>query len=224
LNIIAFDTASEYLDIALSIDHKFFVQYKKIGLNHSEYLIPNINELCDTAHIKIQNMDLIICTRGPGSFTGLRVGMSAAKGLAYGLQKPLVSVPTLDVYADVTLEKQEASENTSVTIPVIDARKKRFYCALYSGNVKISDPLDIAAEDLFDTYLRNYQTIYFSGPDAELLIANLRATRPEINNFHLSVQPVGSIAEKLLNMGIQYFAEYGSDSATQGPLYIRSST
>jgi tRNA threonylcarbamoyladenosine biosynthesis protein TsaB len=224
LNVIAFDTASEYLDIALSIDHNVFVLYKEIGLKHSEYLIPNIKKLCDKADIKIQDIDLIICTRGPGSFTGLRVGMSAAKGLAYGLQIPLVSVPTLDVYTGLTQEKQRAGEKPIVTIPVIDARKKRFYCALYSDNVKISDYLDIAAEDLFDTYLLNYQEIHFTGPDAELLITNLRAVRPEFDSISLSFQPRESISEKLLKIGIKHFKENGSDPAEQGPLYIRSST
>jgi len=224
LNVIAFDTASEYLDIALSNEHEVIVSYKKIGLKHSEFLIPNINELCNKAHIIIQNIDLIICTRGPGSFTGLRVGMSAAKGLAYGLQIPLVSVPTLDVYADLTQSKEALNEKSSITIPVIDARKQRFYCALYSGNLKISNFLDIAAVDLFDTYLQNYQEIHFSGPDAELLIAILRAARPEIDNKNLSIHPAGSIAAKLLDMGLQCLEKNGPDSVTQGPLYLRSST
>lgn len=224
MKIIAFDTASEYLDIALSIDHKVHIQYKEIGLKHSEYLIPSIAELCNNAHIKIQNLDLIICTRGPGSFTGLRVGMSAAKGLAYGLQIPLVSIPTLDVYAVSYLNNHEYSDKSSIIIPVIDARKQRFYCALYSGKKKISDFLDIAAEDLFDAYLRKYQTIHFSGPDSELLITKLRSSRPEINTKNLSFHPAGSIAEKLLHMGIQYFEENGPDPVTQGPLYLRNST
>ncbi len=224
MNVIAFDTASEYLDIALRIDNKTFSQYKKIGLKHSESLIPNINELCSSADFNIRDLDLILCTRGPGSFTGLRVGMSTAKGLASGLQKPLVSIPTLDVYANSILEYDWAGENSNVIIPVIDARKKRFYCAFYSGNVKISDSLDISAEDLYDSYLTNYTKMLFSGPDAELLIKILLTARPEMNTLQFSVHPTGAISEILLNMGIKYFEKYGSDTAAQGPLYIRSST
>jgi len=225
VKVIAFDTASEYLDIALSIDQKVFIQYKEIGLKHSEYLIPNINELCDKAHIKIQDIDLIVCTRGPGSFTGLRVGMSAAKGIAYGIQAPLVSIPTLDVYADISQREQGAkTSHASIIIPVIDARKKRFYCALYSGNTKISDYLDISAEDLFDTHLLNYQDIHFSGPDAKLLIEILQNSRPKMNLINYFVHPVEPIAAKLLHMGIHEFEKNGSDANTQGPLYLRSST
>ncbi|MBC8554469.1 MAG: hypothetical protein H8D23_33065, partial [Candidatus Brocadiales bacterium] len=142
----------------------------------------------------------------------------------YGLQKPLVCVPTLDVYANCISKKELTDENSSVVIPVIDARKKRFYCALYSGNVKISDSLDISAEDLFDIHILKSMNIYFSGPDAEILIRILRETRPEIHTMHFSVHPAESISEKLLNMGIQYFENNGPDSVTQGPIYIRNST
>ena len=100
MNAIAFDTASEFLDIALLVDDRITLQYKEIGLKHSEYLITSVIDLCSKAHTTLREIDLIICTRGPGSFTGLRIGMSAAKGLAYGLQIPIVSVPTLDVYED----------------------------------------------------------------------------------------------------------------------------
>ena len=224
MNIIAFDTASEYLDIALSVKQEIFIQYKEIGLKHSEYLIPNINELCDRASIKIQDIDLIICTRGPGSFTGLRIGMAAAKGIAYGLQIPLISVPTLDVYAEIIKEELQASEKSGIIIPVIDAKKQRFYCALYSETVRKSNFLDIAAIDLFDTYLQDYQDIYFSGPDAGLLVTRLRAARPEIDNKKFSIYPVGPISVKLLEVGLHHFQKNGPDSVTQGPLYLRSST
>jgi len=118
-----------------------------LPITHSESLMPSIDRLLQEASVSITHIQGIALALGPGSFTGLRIGASTVKGLAYGLRVPLVGVPTLDALAH---NVQFAS---SLICPVLDARKKEVYAALFRGNGKgrvdkISEDWVMAPEDL----------------------------------------------------------------------------
>ncbi len=104
MNILAFDTASSLLNIALSTDRGFFEINHSIGLTHSEHLLPSVDYLLKTAGSTASELDLIICTRGPGSFTGLRIGMATAKGMAAaGASRWSPSLPSLYMQLTVSV-------------------------------------------------------------------------------------------------------------------------
>jgi tRNA threonylcarbamoyl adenosine modification protein YeaZ len=118
-----------------------------LAATHSARLMPSIDRLLQEASISITNVQGIALALGPGSFTGLRIGVSSVKGLAYALRVPVVGVPTLDVLA------QNVRFASSLICPVLDARKKEVYAALFRGNGegqvdKISEDWVLAPEDL----------------------------------------------------------------------------
>lgn len=96
-----------------------------IGLTHSEQLLPLLDDLLQQTKTKIEDISGIAVSGGPGSFTGLRIGMSTAKGLAQGRKIPLVSVPTLMALA------YQLSSGNSLVSPMMNARKKEIYTGLF---------------------------------------------------------------------------------------------
>jgi tRNA threonylcarbamoyladenosine biosynthesis protein TsaB len=95
---------------------------------HSERLMPSIHNLFEEASLKISDLQGIALSLGPGSFTGLRIGVSTVKGLAYALKIPVVGVSTLEALAG------NVSYHSAVICPVLDARKKEVYAAFFQGD------------------------------------------------------------------------------------------
>lgn len=96
------------------------------GETHSKTLLPEIQRLLDLTGFKVQDFDFLSASIGPGSFTGLRIGLSAAKGLAWAAKKPLVGAPSLDALA------MSAPLGDHRICPLIDARKGQVYTAFYT--------------------------------------------------------------------------------------------
>lgn len=212
MNILAFDTSTEIFSVCLAADRDYFEFSCSQGYKHSETLVTEIDNLLNKANIMSSELDLIVCPRGPGSFTGLRIGMATAKGMSLGSNTPMVTIPTLDMMA------YGLNYFDGVIVPAIDARKKRFYSAFYINGEKTSDDLDLTPEDIF-TRLKDYSKILFTGPDAQKLA-----------DFHspdtkFSVDPVirKGFACNLIPLGQKYFKQYGSSHDTEGPMYLRQS-
>lgn len=115
--------------------------------NHSATLMPAIDHLLQKTNLHINQVQGMALALGPGSFTGLRIGVTTVKGLAYALRVPVVGVSTLDVLA------QNVCYACKLVCPVLDARKKEVYAALYRGDgsgclTKISADMVIAPEEL----------------------------------------------------------------------------
>lgn len=115
-------------------------------LTHSQTIMPMIDELLRKVSLDITDIDLFACSEGPGSFTGLRIGIGTIKGLAYGLGKPVVGVSTLEALAhniDVT---------GLVICPIMDARRGQVYNGLYRYNgvmlERITEPRALSVEEL----------------------------------------------------------------------------
>jgi len=209
-NILAVDCATSVLNISLKANDVYYSITLEDGLKHSENLLPSIEDLLQRAKIQLCDVNLFICTRGPGSFTGLRIAMATLKGLSLAINKPLVSVPTLDLYA---FKKNE----NGLVVPVIDAKKNRFYVAIYNSGVKESEYLDILPQELY-LMIQNRDNILLTGPDANLLYSKIAKTDciKLDNSKHF-------YGESLIELGIKYFNIYGPDKLDQGPIYIRKS-
>jgi tRNA threonylcarbamoyladenosine biosynthesis protein TsaB len=95
---------------------------------HSEKLLTLIQELCDEQKLKLSQLDGVAVSIGPGSFTGLRIGLSTAKGLCYALEKPLLAVPTFDSIAQSVLQKHPDDKRIIVCI---DAKQREYYIGAY---------------------------------------------------------------------------------------------
>ncbi|MEW6097439.1 MAG: tRNA (adenosine(37)-N6)-threonylcarbamoyltransferase complex dimerization subunit type 1 TsaB [bacterium] len=128
MKVLGIDTSTPAGSIALIDDEEIIFEYNYQGkLEHSAWLMPTIDKLLKDADISCQDIDGIAISFGPGSFTGLRIGISTVKGLAQGLRIPVIGVSTLDSLA-CNLPYTE-----KIICPVLDAKKKEVYTALYRG-------------------------------------------------------------------------------------------
>ena len=149
MNILAFDTASTAGSAAVMVDDRIIGSITlDVGLTHSEQLLPAVDRLLNMVGCDVSEMDAIAFTQGPGSFTGLRIGFSMAKGLALGVKKPLIPVPTLDCLAYNTLGSH------ALVVPIMNARRKQVYTAFYRAEgskiKRLTDYQAIALERLLD--------------------------------------------------------------------------
>lgn len=128
--ILLLETSSSILSVALESDGKCIAQKVcDTPRSQASMTAPLVQELLQEAGIKIGDCEAVCVSKGPGSYTGLRVGVSTAKGLAFGAGIPLLSVGTLDIIAAQALG---AGEQPSFIVPMIDARRMEVYTAVFS--------------------------------------------------------------------------------------------
>lgn len=211
-NILTIDTATKILAVSLLSNDKIYNTTLDEGFTHSEKLLPIIDSVLIQANIKIKDIKLLVCTRGPGSFTGLRIGMATFKGISSALNIPLVSVPTLDLYA---FNKKKFS---GIVLPIIDARKKSYYTGIYRNGVKESIDLDLGKDQIIEL-TKNEKSILLTGPDASILYDLYKAD----TRFVLDDDISDNYATDLIKLGEIVFIKNGPDDRDQGPLYIRKS-
>lgn len=128
--ILNIETATKNCSVALSRDGKtiFFKEVAEQGYSHAEKLHVFIESVMSQAGVAYRDLNAIAVSRGPGSYTGLRIGVSAAKGLCFALGIPLISIDTLEVLAS------QAKTTKGVVIPMLDARRMEVYSAVFSSD------------------------------------------------------------------------------------------
>ena len=167
MTLLAIDTSTDYLSIAVIRDSKIVSRYhKKSAMRHSSMLVPMIDKLLKKTRLKIKDIDCFAVSIGPGSFTGLRIGAATVKGLAYSLKKRIVAVPTLDVIVN------NAINFKGIVCPVLDARKNKVYACIYRSDgkniKKISKYLLLPAADL-SNMLKKYDKVFLLGDAVNLV-------------------------------------------------------
>ncbi|MFT5846523.1 tRNA (adenosine(37)-N6)-threonylcarbamoyltransferase complex dimerization subunit type 1 TsaB [Psychroserpens sp.] len=125
--ILSIETSTTNCSVSLSKEGETLVLKEDNNANysHAESLHVFINDVLETANIDKAQIDAIAVSKGPGSYTGLRIGVSAAKGLCYALEKPLISISTLDALA------RQVNTQEGVIVPMLDARRMEVYSAIY---------------------------------------------------------------------------------------------
>lgn len=220
--ILAADTSSQALSVALKTD-SFFEERTSAGrsVQHSERLVPTITELCKDAKISTKDIEVLACTRGPGSFTGLRIGMSALKGMAYALDRPLVSVSTMEVLANAV----PCFDGAIVT--VMDAKKQRWYLAAFEKKTedaakRIMPDTDGTEADLL-TVLEPYDRILVTGPDAALFAPVLKSVFGDSKLIITDTAQNKAVSVSLIDCALRKLEKDGPDDIGQGPVYLRKS-
>ena len=126
MNILAIDTSSKYFYLAIAEDDKIKVNIRRpSGRGLSRMIIPLIEQALKKANLSLGDIDYFACGLGPGSFTGLRVGLAVIKGFAFSLNKPVVGIVSLDCLAG------SQSNFSGYVCPVVDARRSLVYSAIY---------------------------------------------------------------------------------------------
>ena len=160
--ILTIETATKNCSVTLAKEG-ITILCKEIaeeGYSHAERLHVFIEEIIKEAGISFQDLSAIAVSQGPGSYTGLRIGVSAAKGLCFALDIPLIAVDTLQVLAS------QAKVSNCLIIPMLDARRMEVYSAVFTPNHenKRAVQAEIITENSFDDL---QETIYFVGDCAE---------------------------------------------------------
>ncbi|OQY34169.1 MAG: tRNA (adenosine(37)-N6)-threonylcarbamoyltransferase complex dimerization subunit type 1 TsaB [Spirochaetaceae bacterium 4572_59] len=209
-NVLAIDCATQLLSICLKSEDNYYEATLDCGLKHSENLLKTVEMLINTAGIEKKELELLICSEGPGSFTGLRIAMSTIKGMATGLNIPYTYIPTLD-YLSWGYDYFEGA-----VVPVIDAKKKCFYCAVYEKGKKLSKDMDITEDNLF-TFLKSYKKVLFTGPDCMKIKEDFRSgIYKDLNYF-------SGKSRQLLMLGLEEYKQSGAKPIGTGPVYLRKS-
>ena len=225
MNIFCLDTSGAVLSAAVQWEGGVFSLEVDAGGKHSGLLLPVMDNLFKTAMIRPAEIDVAACMRGPGSWTGIRVGFAAVKGIAAACGARAVSVPTLDCMAlpfmgDPADEADGAAEEKTV-VPAIDSKRQQFYTAVYRYGKRVTDCLDVSAGDLASELRGVGDEILFTGPDAVKLRGALSGL---LRGKLLSVDPYFSQGQAR-NM-LRFLTEGDRlkwDGELSVPLYIRKS-
>jgi len=131
MKILAIDTTTKFLCLGLYDNGKTYEYNFDLGKRQSALLLVTIKRALEALSWKITEIDYFACGVGPGSFTGLRVGLSTIKGLAWSIRRPIIALPTLDILA-----KNAEESAVPYIMPAIDAKRNLIYCSIYSNKNK----------------------------------------------------------------------------------------
>ncbi len=161
--ILSIETSTTVCSVALHDKGKSVAYLEEQQPNsHAAVLTVLIEKLLLDQKIPIQNIDALAISSGPGSYTGLRIGVSVAKGICFALNKPLIAVSTLQIIAAHAVSSSPTSDSTALICPMIDARRMEVYAALYTSDLKIfrSVEAEIITSESFQSILADHSIIF----------------------------------------------------------------
>ncbi|WP_458627805.1 tRNA (adenosine(37)-N6)-threonylcarbamoyltransferase complex dimerization subunit type 1 TsaB [Winogradskyella sp. PC D3.3] len=162
--VLNIETATTNCSVSLSKDGETLVlkEDNSLGYSHAETLHLFIDEVFKVSKIEPSEIDAIAVSKGPGSYTGLRIGVSSAKGLCFALNKPLIAVSTLESLA------HQVIIDDGFIVPMLDARRMEVYSAIYNSNFEIQREIqaEILNEESFSVLLKE-RKVYFIGNGVE---------------------------------------------------------
>lgn len=196
--ILSIETATKVCSAALFNGSKLIDCIEEDGAySHSENLAQFIDSLLKRNHINYSELKAIAVTKGPGSYTGLRIGVSLAKGLAYGLNIPLIGIDSLKSLA--WRAQNEQNDKNAYYCPMIDARRMEVYSALYNSRLEQIENIsaNIIEENSYLEQLK-HNVIYFFGDGSEKCKAIIRRENARFLQIKSSASNMGALAVEAL--------------------------
>ncbi len=219
--VLSIDSATESASCAVLNDGKLLgdinFNYKK---QHSVILMEMVDQLLKNVGLTISDVDGFVVSKGPGSFTGLRIGIATVKGLSHGTNKPFIGVSSLDGLA------YNMAFTSGIICPIIDALRGNVYTALYKFNgaalVRISDYMAISMDELIDMIKKENTQATFIGDAVHIYRGKLLSDLPLVQfaPTHLNLARAASLGElgfSSLALGLQ------DDVNSFAPVYLRKS-
>lgn len=162
MKVLALDTSSIVATCAIMDDDRLIGEYiLNHKRTHSQKIMPIVKEILESCELKPQDIDVYAASKGPGSFTGLRIGITTIKSLAHGTDKPVVGVSTLDALA-FNLPFSEG-----IVVPIMDARGERVYTGIYKwemGNFYVVEkPMAVDLKDIINILRERNERVIFNG-------------------------------------------------------------
>lgn len=222
MKILAMDSSSLVASVAVLEDDilmaEYTINYKK---THSQTLLPMIDEAVRMIELDLCMVDAIAIAKGPGSFTGLRIGSATAKGLGLALDKPIIAVPTLEAMA------YNLWGNDALIVPIMDARRNQVYTGIYrfidGEETVIKDPCAIAIEELIEELNTRKEKVVFLGDGVPVFrekIEKLLQAPHEFAPAHINRQRAAAVGA----LAFRYYEKNIIETAAEHkPDYLRLS-
>lgn len=215
--ILNIDTATENASVCLSENGKLLaIESNPNQKDHASFIQPAIQQLLLSANYHLSAIDAIAVSNGPGSYTGLRVGLSTAKGLSYALNKPLILINTLEIIATAAIGYVKEKQADHLFCPMIDARRMEVFTAVYDQELKeiIPPAALILNENSFADLLQQH-TILFNGNGAEKFEKIISANNAKFIYTKHNASHMQTIAQKM------YLLKSFADKAYSEPYYLK---
>lgn len=205
MKILAFETSAKAASVALTQEGKLLGEsYQNTGLTHSQTLMVMAQDLLRQCGVAISQLDAVAVAKGPGSFTGVRIGVAAAKGLAWGAELPCVGVSTLSAMAAGLGAWQ------GYVCPVMDARRSQVYNALFHADcgkyTRIREDRAISLQELGEDVKNLSQPIFLVGDGSVLCYNTLLEAVPALvlppeHRMHQRAVGVALEAQRMMHEG-----------------------
>ncbi len=216
--ILSIDTSTETAQVCLSANGLLLGSRTNTNQkDHASFLQPAINDLLHDVKAGFSDLVAISVANGPGSYTGLRVGLASAKGLCYALQLPLITVGTLELMAASAIEQAAPADHPTLFCPMIDARRMEVFTAMYSEESEelLAPAAIILDAGSFEAYLEQNRII-FTGSGANKWKTICMHKNAFFDNINISAAVFSRISMQLFEN--QQFA----DLAYTEPAYIKA--
>ncbi|TAH66345.1 MAG: tRNA (adenosine(37)-N6)-threonylcarbamoyltransferase complex dimerization subunit type 1 TsaB [Anaerolineaceae bacterium] len=222
MRILALDSSGLVASVAIASEDallaEYTINYKK---THSQTLLPMLDEIVRMVNLDLSEVDAIAVTSGPGSFTGLRIGSATAKGLGLALDKPIISVPTVDCLA------YNLFATDRMVCPIMDARRDQVYTGLYefvNDKLMVLSPQKVVAiDEIIDEINGTGNEVIFLGDGVPIQRDRIEECIKVGYSFaplHMNRQRAGALAA----LGLEYYKEKRVETAAEHqPIYLRVS-
>ncbi|WP_439181477.1 tRNA (adenosine(37)-N6)-threonylcarbamoyltransferase complex dimerization subunit type 1 TsaB [Carboxylicivirga taeanensis] len=218
--ILSIETSTGVCSVAYSEDGNIVASKELYQVNsHASnltVLIEQLFKLDSTPDIK--DIDAVAVSSGPGSYTGLRIGVSTAKGICYALNKPLIAIDSMHILTQPVVEQYKATEpQATVFCPLMDARRMEVYTAVFDHELKLIENISakIVDETTFSDWLSKYQVVFFGNGAEKCKDVITHSNALFIDDCHPLAKHLAPLAES-------YFAEKKfEDVAYFEPFYLK---
>ncbi len=230
--ILAIDTSTNACSVALLVGDNIYQDYIVVPQSHTQRLLPMIDKVLSDHQQGLSGLDAIALTTGPGSFTGLRIGLGIAQGLAFGVDVPMIGLSSLQVMAASAKRMLSVADGVSV-LPSFDARMSEVYWGQFVFNkndveIVVADKVG-SASAMLEQIVENGRSIYgvgngwsvLSEEDLDQLQLNLSEQTPSMSiniepDFYPHAYDVAELALQKLQQG------QGQSALEINPVYIRN--
>ena len=215
MNSIAIDCATSRLSVAAKKDAYSVKTVLDVGIRQSEKLLPAIDYVMREIDLKPADLNYTTLTLGPGTFTGLRLGLSTLKSLTLSHDIPVYGIPSLDAYS------YDYRKNRNRVMSLIEAKEDEYFLSIYSSGKKILDDDDKTIEEILSLFT-DEDEVTLCGPGAHSFINRAREISPLIrfnmnSPFYDACNSLFEITEEKIKEGLEPLKDY------DGPLYVRKS-
>jgi len=217
MTILYIETSTNVCSVAVSENSNLlFSVSNSEGMNHAAMLSLFIEEALNQLKNSNKKLDAVAVSSGPGSYTGLRIGVSTAKGLCYGLDIPLIAISTLEIITIAALTKIEDKGNFLIC-PMIDARRMEVYAAFYNSRIEVFREIaaDIIDQSSYNEILNKHK-VYFLGNGAEKCKEMLQHPNADF------IENIVPLAENMISLAEKAFMDNNFvDVAYFEPFYLK---